>query len=125
MSPDQSALIVDAFETFVCKPLEANLVKLTGHDLTKRNPMIYTARGTTTTDEWIDSVIADRETSAIEAHLGTWQEEVARIVSGGTKPASGIDLQIEGDDGVVRLYAIQASARTQRTLGGGRQTSTP
>ena len=78
--------IVKAFDDFVAQPLESNLTKLTGRDLAKRNPMIYTARGTTTVDDWVGRVLADKETSAIEAHLGTWLEEVARIVSGGFKP---------------------------------------
>jgi hypothetical protein len=81
--------------------------------------MIYTVRGTTTTDEWVERVLADTETSAIEGHLGTWQEEVARIVSGGFKPAGGVDLQVEGADGVVRLYAIQAAPNTKNA--GGRK----
>jgi hypothetical protein len=53
--------------------------------------MIYTARGTTTVDEWVDRALEDWETSAIEGHIGTWMEEVARIVSGGVKPGSGVD----------------------------------
>lgn len=77
--------------------------------------MIYTVRGLSTVDEWVDHVLADKETSAIEAHLGTWQEEVARIVSGGTKPGSGVDLQIDRDDDVVELYAIQAAPNTKNS----------
>ena len=56
--------------------------------------MIYTARGATTVDEWVDHVLADKETSAIEAHIGTFLAEVARIVSGGIKPGSGVDLAV-------------------------------
>jgi hypothetical protein len=111
----QAEQVVDAFEQVVSRPLEANLRKLNGRDLAKRNPMIYTARGTIFVDEWIDRVLADKETSAIEGHLGTWQEEVARIVSGGIKPGSGIDLQIEDPEGVVQLYAIQASPNTKNS----------
>jgi hypothetical protein len=107
--------IVQAFDDFVARPLESNLTKLTGRDLAKRNPMIYTARGTTTVDDWVDQVLADKETSAIEAHLGTWMEEVARIVSGGVKPGSGVDLQREhpNDTSVVELYAIQSAPNTK------------
>ena len=32
-------------------------------------------------EEWADQVLADKETSAIEAHIGTFLEEVARIGS--------------------------------------------
>jgi hypothetical protein len=105
--------IVAQFETTVAQPLESNLKRLNGRDLAKRNPMIYTARGTVGVDEWIDRVLADKETSAIESHIGTWLEEVARIVSDGIKPGSGVDLQIEDADGVVQLYAIQASPSTK------------
>jgi Type II restriction endonuclease EcoO109I len=119
VTDDQARRIVEAFDGFVARPLEANLKKLNGRQLAKRNPMIYTARGTTSVRTWIDGVLADKETSAIEAHLGTFQEEVARIVSGGIKPASGVDLQVEGVDGIVRLYAIQASPNTKNS--GGRK----
>lgn len=113
----QAEEIVTAFDAFVSAPLEANLKKLHGRDLAKRNPMTYTARGTTTVEEWVSRVLADKETSAIEGQLGTFQEEVARIVSGGIKPGSGVDLQVE-EDGVVQLYAIQSSPSTKNA--GGR-----
>jgi hypothetical protein len=116
---EKAERIVEAFDAFVAAPLEQNLKRLNGRQLAGRNPMIYTTRGTTSVAEWIDHVLADKETSAIEAHLGTFQEEVARIVSGGIKPASGVDLQVEGGDGVVRLYAIQASPNTKNS--GGRK----
>jgi hypothetical protein len=96
------------------------LKNLHGRDLAKRNPIIYTVRGAVTVDEWADQVLADKETSAIEAHIGTWLEEVARIVSGGIKPGSGVDLQIQGPDGVVQLYAIQAAPNTKNA--GGRKS---
>jgi hypothetical protein len=114
--------IVQAFDDFVARPLESNLTKLTGRDLAKRNPMIYTARGTTTVDDWVDRVLADKETSAIEAHLGTWMEEVARIVSGGIKPGSGVDLQRDNpvDPSIVELYAIQSAPNTKNA--GGRRS---
>src|SRR6266536_4519164 len=66
----QTDRIVQAFDDFVAKPLAANLQKLTGRDLAKRNPMIYTARGITSVDEWVDRVLEDKETSAIESHIG-------------------------------------------------------
>jgi len=119
-SPTASA-IVQAFDDVVAKPLQANLSKKKGRDLAKRNPMIYTARGTTTVYEWVDRALEDWETSAIEGHVGTWMEEVARIVSGGIKPGSGVDLQIErpGTPPVTELYAIQAAPNT-KSAGGSR-----
>jgi len=111
--------IVVAFELFVAEPLEKNLKSVNARTLAKRNPMIYTARGATTVDQWIDRVLEDRETSAIESHLGTWQEEVARIVSAGFKPGSGVDLQLDRG-GVVALYAIQSAPNTKSA--GGRRS---
>jgi hypothetical protein len=52
--------------------------------------------------------------------LGTFLEEVAGIVSGGIKPGSGVDLQIDDKDGTIRLYAIQASPNTKNS--GGRKS---
>lgn len=112
--------VVQAFDDFVARPLEANLKKLHGRDLAKRNPMIYTARGVDSVEEWADQVLADKETSAIEAHIGTWLEEVARLVSGGIKPGSGVDLQLQDADGVVQLYAIQSAPNTKNA--GGRKS---
>jgi len=111
--------IVVAFERFVADPLTRNLARVNAHTLAKRNPMIYTARGATTVDQWVDRVLEDRETSAIEGHLGTWQEEVARIVSDGFKPGSGVDLQLDRS-GVVELYAIQSAPNTKSA--GGRRS---
>ena len=83
--------------------------------------MMYTVRGTTTVDDWVRRALDDWETSAIEGHLGTWLEEVARIVSGGIKPGSGVDLQVEraGPPPVTELYAIQAAPNT-KSAGGSR-----
>lgn len=75
--------------------------------------MIYTVRGITQASEWVDRVLDDKETSAIEGHLGTWLEEVARIVRGGVKPGGAIDLQVDREDGVVELYAIQTAPNTK------------
>jgi hypothetical protein len=121
VAPTVAEAVVRAFDDFVAKPLERNLARKKARDFAKRNPMIYTARGTTTADEWIRRSIDDWETSAIENHIGTWMEEVARIVSGGIKPGSGVDLQIErrGSPPVIELYAIQAAPNT-KSAGGAR-----
>ena len=113
--------IAEAFDEFVAKPLGKRLREMNGRDLARRNPMIYTARGVETVAEWIAAVLADQETARIENLLGTWQEEVARIVSGGEKPAGPVDLQVNERDRVISLYAIQ-TARTRRTRAAGRTT---
>jgi hypothetical protein len=120
LSERQSDQIVQAFDDFVAKPLTSNLAKLKGRDLAKRNPMIYTVRGIETVEEWADQVLADKETSAIEGHIGTWLEEVARLVSGGIKPGSGVDLQLTDAEGVVQLFAIQSAPNTKNA--GGRKS---
>jgi hypothetical protein len=114
----KAADIVTAFERHVAVPLQHNLQTLKGRDLAKRNPMIYTSRGAKTVRQWVDRYLEDRETSAIEGHIGTWQEEVARIVSEGFKPGSGVDLQLERD-GVIELYAIQSAPNT-KSAGGAK-----
>lgn len=120
VTPEVAAGIVTAFDVVVARPLEANLAKKTVLDLARRNPLIYTTRGVTTVEDWIDRALEDWETSAIEGHIGTWMEEVARIVSGGIKPGSGVDLQIErdGPPPVTELYAIQTSGNTKSSGGG-------
>jgi hypothetical protein len=115
----QSLNVVRTFDDFVAKPMAMKLKNLRGRDLARRSPMIYTARGIKDVEEWVERVIEDMETSAIEGHIGTFVEEVARIVSGGIKPGSGVDLQIERD-GVVSLYAIQSAPNTKNS--GGRRT---
>jgi hypothetical protein len=122
VSQTRAAEIVEAFDDYVAKPLEQNLKKLKGRDLAKRNPMIYTVRGVKTVDEWVRRVLDDKETSAIEGHIGTWQEEVARIVSGGFKPGGGVDLQRPqpGSSSVIELYAIQSAPNTKSA--GGRRS---
>ena len=112
----QTEAVVTAFEEFVVQPMELHLGRLKGRDLAKRNPMIYTVRGITTTEDWIRAVLQDKETSALEGVLGTWQEEVARIVSGGIKPANGVDLQVEDGD-TVALFAIQTATNTKNAGG--------
>jgi hypothetical protein len=115
ISPAAAVAIVQTFDAVLAAPLQANLSSKRGLDLAKRNPIIYTVRGTTTVEDWVRRALDDWETSAIESHLGTWMEEVARIVSGGIKPGSGVDLQIEraGNPPVTELYAIQAAPNTK------------
>jgi len=50
VAPATAAEIVQVFDDVVAKPLQLNLSKKKGRELAKRNPMIYTVRGTTTVD---------------------------------------------------------------------------
>jgi hypothetical protein len=115
----QALSIVRAFDDFVARPMAKKLKNLKGRDLARRSPMIYTARGIKNLNMWVDRVIEDMETSAIEGHVGTFVEEVARIVSGGVKPGSGVDLQVEKGEADVSLYAIQSAPNTKNS--GGRR----
>ncbi len=115
-SPAAEAIVV-AFERFVAEPLEQNLERVNAHTLAKRNPMIYTARGATTIDQWVDRDLEDRETSAIEGHLGTWQERW--LVSFARHQTRKQRRSPARRSGVVELYAIQ-SARNTKSSGGRR-----
>lgn len=64
LDANRAEAIVTAFDEFVAKPLQANLARKAGRDLAARNPMIYTARGVTTVDEWVERALDDWETSA-------------------------------------------------------------
>jgi Type II restriction endonuclease EcoO109I len=73
--------------------------------------------GVTSVEDWIDRALADLETSALESHVGRWLEDVARIVSEGFKPGSGVDVQREIGDDVVELYSLQMAANTKSSGG--------
>jgi len=65
-------------------------------------------------------VLLDKETSAVEGYIGTWMEEVSRIMSGGFKPGSGVDLQLQRPGNVIELYAIQSTNNTKNSGGSKR-----
>lgn len=109
---EQAREIVEAFDTHVARPVEKKFAELQPHDLTKRNPYFYAVLGITSVEDWVDRALADRETSAIEGHVGTWLEDVARIMSGGIKPGGGVDVQREVDD-TVELYSLQMAGNTK------------
>lgn len=114
---DKARKIVDTFDAQIARPVETKFAKLHPHDLLKRNPYFYAVLGVTSVDDWIDRALADLETSAMESHVGRWLEDVARIMSGGIKPGSGVDVQREIDDDTVELYSLQMAANT-KSAGG-------
>lgn len=117
---DEAKMIVDAFDMHIARPVETKFAELRPHELTKRNPFFYAVLGIVSVEGWVDRALADRETSALEGHVGTWLEDVARIVSGGFKPAGrGVDLQRQVD-GDVELYALQMAGNTKSS--GGSQS---
>jgi Type II restriction endonuclease EcoO109I len=109
--------VVEAFVNHVARPFEESLSKLHGRDLAARNPFVYAALGTRNVNDWVDRVLRDKETSAVEGYVGTWMEEVSRITSGGFKPGSGVDLQLDRPGNVIELYAIQSTNNTKNSGG--------
>jgi hypothetical protein len=109
--------VVCAFERFVAEPLSGNLAAMTVSAVAARNPFVYAALGSAAVGVWVDKVVADKLTSNAEGFIGNFLEEVARILSGGTKPGSGVDLQIDRADDEVDLYAIQSTTNTKNAGG--------
>lgn len=114
---EKARKIVEAFDAQIARPVESKFAKLQPHDLLKRNPYFYGVLGVTSVEDWIDRALADLETSALESHVGRWLEDVARIVSGGFKPGSGVDVQREIGDDTVELYSLQMAANTKSSGG--------
>lgn len=112
--------IVDAFDRFVAVPLTVQLNALEPRQIAARNPFVYAALGAASVAEWVERVTADKLTSAAEGLVGNFLEEVARILSGGTKPGSGVDLQRDLNDTDSELYAIQSTVNTKNA--GGRRS---
>lgn len=117
IEPEKAQRIVDVFDERVAQKLERKFATVKPHDLAKRNTFFYAVLGVSSIDDWINRALADTETSALEGYIGTWLEDVARIVSGGTKPASGVDLQRDVDDDNVELYSLQMAGNT-KSAGG-------
>jgi hypothetical protein len=142
---EKAARVVDAFDEFVVEPLANRLGDTAGtldssasmiddlaellapsrrrptdaYAVAQRNPFVYASLGITDIDQWVRQVIQDKSISALEGLMGNFLEEVARIVSGGIKPGSGVDLQIEKDRDVA-LYALQSASNTKNA--GGRRS---
>jgi hypothetical protein len=114
---EKARKIVEAFDAQIARPVESRFAELQPHDLLKRNPYFYGVLGVTSVEDWIDRALADLETSALESHVGRWLEDVARIMSGGIKPGSGVDVQREIGDDVVELYSLQMAANTKSSGG--------
>lgn len=119
---DVARQVVQAFMWLVAEPLaetfstELNVSKLAG-----KNPFVYASLGYTNVEKWSRRAFDDRLTSSAEGVVGKFLEEVARIISGGVKPGSGVDLQIDhGLESDVELFAIQSSENTKAA--GGRRS---
>lgn len=117
LDEEKARRIVEAFDAQIARPVETKFAELHPHDLLKRNPYFYGVLGVTSVEDWIDRALADLETSALESHVGKWLEDVGRIMSGGFKPGSGVDLQRQIGDDTVELYSLQMAANTKSSGG--------
>ena len=120
---EKARKIVEAFDAQIARPIEKKFADLQPHDLTKRNPYFHAVLGTTSVDDWVDRALADLETSALESHVGKWLEDVARIMSGGFKPGSGVDVQRQIGDDTAELYSLQMAGNTKSSGGSQAEIS--
>lgn len=113
LTPDQSLAIVREFRRTFAGPLGAKIQSLRMRDIIKtKNPYLYRASGVSTCEELVRRAFNDYATTMGENYFGAFFEAIARIVSGGVKPASGgeIDLEIRRADGA-HLYAMKSGPK--------------
>ena len=107
---ERSFKVVEEFEATFTKPITEKLSKLKMRDIVKRkNPYLYRASGVSTCEEFVSRAFTEYTSTIGENYFGSFFESVARIVSGGVKPASGgeIDLDVRrGNDAY--LYTIKS-----------------
>lgn len=106
----RSLVIIDEFEITFTKPITEKLSNLKMRDIIKRkNPYLYRASGISTCEELVKRAFTEYTSTIGENYFGSFFESVARIVSGGVKPASGgeIDLDIRRGNEAF-LYTIKS-----------------
>ncbi len=107
---ERSLKIIDEFEITFTKPITEKLSKLKMRDIIRRkNPYLYRASGIATCEDLVSRAFTEYTSTIGENYFGSFFESVARIVSGGVKPASGgeIDLDVRrGTDAY--LYTIKS-----------------
>ena len=107
---DDSLKVVEEFEVTFTKPITEKLSKLKMRDIVKRkNPYLYRASGVATCEEFVKRAFTEYTSTMGENYFGSFFESVARIVSGGVKPAAGgeIDLDVRRDNDAY-LYTIKS-----------------
>ncbi len=105
--------LVAEFEIVFAKPFSKKLLSLRMKDIIKnKNPYLYRASGIESCQDIVRRAWQDYVSSSVEGFFGPFFESVARVLSGGVKPARGgeADLDIRQDE-VVRLYAIKSGAK--------------
>lgn len=107
---EDSLKIVDEFEITFTKPITEKLSTLKMRDIVRRkNPYLYRASGVSTCEELVKRAFTEYTSTLGENYFGSFFESVARIVSGGIKPASGgeIDLEVRKDNDAY-VYTIKS-----------------
>ena len=107
---ERSLKIIDEFEITFTKPIIGKLSKLKMREIVKRkNPYLFRASGISTCEELVKRAFIEYTSTLGENYFGSFFESVARVVSGGVKPPSGgeIDLDVRrGND--AHLYTIKS-----------------
>ena len=107
---ERSLKVVEEFEITFTKPITQKLSELKMRDIVRRkNPYLYRASGVSTCDEFVNRAFTEYTSTIGENYFGAFFESVARIVSGGVKPASGGEIDLEVRHGnAAYLYAIKS-----------------
>lgn len=110
---DKARQIIKAFQQNFAQQFASKLNTLSLKDMMKtKNPYLYRSTGITTCDQLVTRAFNDYVSASVETYYGPFFEAVARIMSGGVKPAGGgeIDLDIR-DRGDVILYVIKSGPK--------------
>jgi len=115
VSFEKAEKIVSAFITEFVEPLEEKLQALRIKKIiSTKNPYLYRSSGIKSCEELVDRAFRDYVSSSVETFYGSFFEAIACILSGGVKPATAgeIDLDIRRhDQHVAELYAIKSGPK--------------
>lgn len=115
IAKEKAELIVLAFTEEFVEPLAVKLRSLSIKKIiATKNPYLYRSSGITSCEDLVDRAFSDYVSSSVETYYGSFFEAIARIVSGGVKPATGgeIDLDIRRHaTKIAELYAIKSGPK--------------
>ena len=110
IGPARSRQIINEFEATFTGPVTQKLSKLKMRDIiSRKNPYLYRASGISSCDDLVNRAFTEYTSTIGENYFGSFFESVARIMSGGVKPAGGgeIDLDVRRSTEAF-LYAIKS-----------------
>jgi hypothetical protein len=113
LSNAKAGRLLAEFESVFAQPFAARLQDLRLQDVIRgKNPYLYRASGIKTCEDLIRRVLQDYVSASVEGDFGKFFEAVARVVSGGTKPVGGgeVDLDVRKGE-VAYLYAVKSGAK--------------